>query len=102
MVRGRRVTLAFGLGLVHGFGFAGVLTDLGLTGSPLAMALTGFNLGVEAGQLVFVALCLPLAYQVRESWFYRRVIVQLGSLVVAVVAVVWLAERSMNLSQRIL
>jgi hypothetical protein len=101
-VRGRRVALAFGLGLVHGFGFAGVLTELGLTGGPLAMALVGFNLGVEAGQLVFVALCLPLAYRMRESWFYRRIIVQLGSLTVAVVAVMWLAERSMKLSQRIL
>lgn len=94
MVRDRRWLLAFALGLIHGFGFAGVLVDLGLPVGALALALAGFNLGVESGQLVIVLLFLPLAYALRGSWFYRRACLQFGSLAVASLALVWLLERS--------
>lgn len=97
MVRGRRWLLAFVLGLIHGFGFAGVLVDLGLPADTLALALAGFNLGVESGQLVIVLLFLPLAYALRGSWFYRRACLQFGSLAVASLALVWLLERSLVL-----
>ena len=50
--------LAFGFGLLHGFGFAGGLADLRVPPSDLPLALLGFNLGVELGQLAFVAVCL--------------------------------------------
>jgi hypothetical protein len=52
---GRVWPVAFAFGLVHGLGFAGALTDLGLPRETLLPALVGFNLGVEAGQLVIVA-----------------------------------------------
>ena len=95
---GRRWVIAFILGLIHGFGFAGVLADLGLPAGALAVALFGFNLGVEIGQLAIVALFLPVAFVLRDSWFYRRVVVTGGSLAVAAIATFWLLERSLGLS----
>ncbi len=51
-----RALVAFGFGLVHGFGFAGVLAEMALPRARLAPALIGFNVGVELGQLAIVAL----------------------------------------------
>lgn len=85
--------IAFGFGLVHGFGFASVLTDLGLPRGAMARALVGFNLGVEAGQLAVVALLLPVAYGMRGSEFYRRWVLNGGSLAAAVLAGVWVWQR---------
>ncbi len=97
LVRGRRWVIAFALGLIHGFGFASVLADLGLPGEALALALVGFNLGVETGQLAIVAVFLPLAFVLRETWFYRRAALGLGSLAVAALALAWLLERSLDI-----
>jgi len=93
---GRRWLVAFCFGLIHGFGFASVLADLGLPQSALALALVGFNLGVECGQLAIVAVFLPLAFALRRHWVYQRLIFVGGSLVIAVIAGIWLAERVAN------
>jgi hypothetical protein len=85
-------------GLVHGLGFANVLTDLALPKPALAVSLVSFNLGVEAGQLAIVAAFLPLAYLARPSWLYPRLVLGAGSLGIAAVASVWLIERSLNVS----
>ncbi|MBW2272464.1 MAG: HupE/UreJ family protein [Deltaproteobacteria bacterium] len=69
-----RTSLAFAFGLVHGFGFAGVLAEMSLPTSRLAPALFGFNLGVEVGQLAVVALAWPLlqlARRLSEGRWYR-------------------------------
>jgi HupE / UreJ protein len=97
VVNRRRAAVAFVLGLVHGLGFANVLVDLGLPRDALAIALFGFNLGVETGQLAIVTVFLPVAFALRGGWFYRRVALQTGSAAVALVAAVWLIERSLNL-----
>ena len=93
LVHGRRWLVAFGFGLVHGFGFASVLADLGLPRGALALALFGFNLGVEVGQLAIVAVFLPLAFALRRTAFYRHTVFIGGSLAIAVLAAGWLAER---------
>jgi hypothetical protein len=93
----RRWMLTFAFGLIHGFGFATVLADLGLPSDALALALLGFNLGVELGQLAIVAAFLPLAYALRKGVFYRRVVLGGGSLAIAAVAALWLAERAFDL-----
>jgi hypothetical protein len=62
-----RWILTFGFGLVHGFGFASVLRELGLPSAGLARSLLSFNLGVEAGQIVIVALLWPALW-----WLTRR------------------------------
>jgi len=97
LVGGRRWVVAFAFGLIHGFGFASVLAELGLPRNALVLALVGFNLGVEAGQLAIVAAFLPLAYSIRAGWFYRRVVLFGGSLAIVAVAMLWLLERMLNL-----
>jgi hypothetical protein len=88
-----RWKITFVFGLVHGFGFASVLKDLGLAQSTIAAPLLGFNLGVEIGQLMIVAAFLPLAWALRATAFYRTWVFRGGSLVIAVLASVWLVER---------
>ena len=58
--------VAFAFGLLHGFGFAGALAEVGLPQGEIPMALFLFNLGVEAGQVAFVACVLPLLYLARR------------------------------------
>ncbi|HEX5686806.1 MAG TPA: HupE/UreJ family protein [Ideonella sp.] len=95
---GVRWQLAFVFGLVHGFGFAGALKELGLDQAALARTLVGFNLGVELGQLGIVAIALPLAWWVRDTRFYRRVVLGGGSVAIAAVAALWFAERAFDLA----
>ncbi len=97
MVRDRAWSVAFLFGLIHGFGFAGVLGDLGLTGGSLARALVGFNLGVEVGQLAIVSVFLPLSYALRTTWGYRWLGLRLGSAAIVALAAVWLTERAFDL-----
>ena len=94
VVRDRRWVVAFTFGLVHGMGFAAVLTDLGLTGWNLALALVGFNLGVEVGQLAIVLGCVPLAYGLRTTRFYRQAFMPGGAIAIGLVAAYWLASRA--------
>jgi hypothetical protein len=98
VVFGRRWVLAFAFGLIHGFGFASVLADLGLPHQSLLLALVAFNVGVEVGQLAIVALFLPLAYAVRDTRFYGRAVFVGGSLLVAAIAATWFAERAFDLA----
>jgi len=97
LVRRRRWIVAFCFGLIHGFGFANVLSDLGLPRPELALALVGFNLGVELGQLAIVALFLPLAYVLRSTLFYRRLLLAGGSAMIALIGALWLIERAFDL-----
>jgi hydrogenase/urease accessory protein HupE len=86
--------IAFGFGLLHGFGFAGALTEMGLDASSLPPALLGFNLGVELGQLVFVALILGAVVLVtRRRDRPRAVVERLVAYGVGTVAVAWTLER---------
>ena len=94
LVTRRLWTVAFGFGLVHGFGFASVLADLGLPREALALALVGFNLGVEVGQIAIVLVFLPLAFALRRTLFYRRWVMVGGSLVIAALAATWFVERA--------
>ena len=92
----RRWLVAFLFGLIHGFGFASVLSDLGLPMGSLALSLVSFNLGVEVGQLAIVAIFLPLAYGLRNSWTYQRLVLVSGSLGIAALALAWLIERALD------
>ena len=93
---GRGWVVAFCFGLIHGFGFASVLIDLGLNRGSLTLTLAGFNIGVEAGQLAIVAAFLPAAYALRRSWFYRRFTFLAGSTCVALIAATWVFERLLD------
>jgi hydrogenase/urease accessory protein HupE len=79
-------------GLVHGLGFASALLELDLTRATLVRALVGFNLGVELGQLAFVAVVMPpLVWASRPGRLPR--LPQILSVLVALVGAVWLVER---------
>jgi hypothetical protein len=98
VVQDRLWAVAFGFGLLHGLGFANVLTELGLPSGALAVALVSFNLGVETGQLVIVSVFLPVAYLCRHWWLYPRFVLGAGSCGIVAVASVWLIERSLNIN----
>jgi hydrogenase/urease accessory protein HupE len=88
----QRWLVSFVFGLVHGFGFASAIEPLALPPARLALALLGFNLGVEAGQALVVALLLPLLVWMRgKSWEPR--VVRAASAGVAAVGLAWLVQR---------
>lgn len=92
-----RWQMAFIFGLLHGFGFAAVLTDLGLSPGALTFSLAAFNLGVEAGQLAIVCGLLPLVLWARHTSFYSRQLITTGSWSIAIIAGLWLTQRVFNL-----
>jgi hypothetical protein len=89
--------VAFGFGLIHGFGFASVLAELGLPANALVLSLLGFNLGVEVGQVAIVAGFLPVAFLLRNTRFYLRGVFVLGSWLTMLVALTWFIERAFDL-----
>lgn len=93
LVTQRLWAVAFGFGLIHGFGFASVLGELGLPSGAKLLSLLAFNLGVETGQLCIVALAMPLAYAARRTRLYRPFVLQAGSLCIAAVAALWFYQR---------
>jgi hypothetical protein len=95
-VERRRWVMAFVFGLVHGFGFASVLADLGLPQNALVLALVGFNLGVEVGQAAIVVAFVPFAFWLRRTRFYRQAVLTGGSLLIALVAAYWFAQRAFD------
>lgn len=86
-------SIAFCFGLIHGFGFANVLLDLGLNHVALSISLLGFNVGVELGQLAIVAVFLPIAFLLKSTAFYKWGVFRMGSIAVSLIAVVWMYER---------
>jgi hypothetical protein len=90
---GSRYGVVFGFGLVHGLGFAGALGDMGLPGDALLAALAGFNVGVELGQLAFVAVLWMLLGLFRHHDWYRQRVVLPASTAISVLALFWTAQR---------
>jgi hydrogenase/urease accessory protein HupE len=93
--RGRWL-LTFAFGLIHGFGFASVLRDLGVGSGAqgIAMPLFSFNLGVEIGQVIIAAAVLPLLWQLRKRDAFVRRGVPVLSALVALAGLVWLLQRT--------
>jgi hypothetical protein len=94
----RRVVVAFFFGLIHGFGFAGVLAELNLPRADFAWALLQFNLGLEAGQLVIVAIATSVLFGLRRWRGYPKVVIGAGSALAIAIGVAWLIERIGNVS----
>ena len=100
--RGKMWFIIFAFGLFHGFGFAHVLAQLGVTRQHTFLSLFGFNLGVEIGQLAIIAVIFPLLYLIRKQWFYSRYILQGGGGILVVVSLYWLIERAFDVNLQIL
>jgi hydrogenase/urease accessory protein HupE len=90
-----RWKLTFGFGLIHGFGFAGALRELGIGSSGLAVALPlgSFNLGVEAGQIAVALVTLPLLWALRAQPALNTRLTSAGSVLVVLAGGYWLIER---------
>ena len=89
-----RLALVFLFGLLHGLGFAGVLSDFGMPKDDFAVALISFNVGVELGQLAVILM----AFVLLRSWFkdklkYRKFVIVPGSVFISVIGAYWFFER---------
>lgn len=92
-----RPVVVFVFGLLHGMGFAGVLTEIGLPRSEFVPALLSFNVGVEGGQLTviltaFLVFGLPFR---KEPWYRQRIVVP-GSLAIAAIGLYWSVQRVLS------
>jgi HupE / UreJ protein len=91
--------VAFGFGLIHGFGFASVLADLALPQHTLVLALLGFNLGVEIGQLAVVGLFLSLCWALRRlDVVWPRWAAPLPAWAIGAIAALWFVERAFGVA----
>src|SRR5262249_22694543 len=89
----KRWRITFPFGLVHGFGFAGALTEVGLPRAELPAALVMFNVGVELAQAAALVVAVPLVLRLRRlDWFARRAVPAI-SLGIVVVGVAWFVGR---------
>ncbi|MEM6254390.1 MAG: HupE/UreJ family protein [Cyanobacteria bacterium P01_D01_bin.156] len=100
--RGRSWLLVFLFGLFHGFGFADVLDQLGVTSRHAALSLFGFNLGVEIGQLAIIAVIFPLLYVLRTQRFYASFVMKAGALLLGMISLYWFIERAFDVNIRVL
>lgn len=91
-----RWMLTFVFGLVHGFGFANVLRELGLPTRGLIASLLSFNVGVEIGQIAIVALIFPLILWLNRQTFHRQVVWGVSSLIF-LFGIGWCIERIFEL-----
>lgn len=89
-----RWLLTFVFGLIHGFGFASVLRELGVTAhGGVAMPLFSFNLGVELGQIVVAAIALPIIWQLRKQELMLHRAIPACSVLVALMGAFWFVQR---------
>ena len=93
-VKVRRVVVVFLFGLLHGMGFAGVLSQLGLPESDFATALVFFNVGVEAGQLFVIAVTFSCVFWLlKNQQLYRQWVVIPVSALISLIGIFWTYER---------
>jgi hypothetical protein len=88
--------VAFAFGLLHGLGFAGALAEVGLPHNAIPLALLFFNVGVELGQLAFIAVVLGITAMLRRLWHgisAPRWAIPLQAYLIGGVASFWLIER---------
>ncbi len=84
--------IAFGFGLFHGFGFASVLGEKGLSGDYMVLSLLGFNVGVELGQVLIICMVFPFLFLLRKQKIYPPII-KYGSMVLIFISLYWFIER---------
>ena len=93
-----RLLVVFAFGLLHGLGFASVLADVGGGTGAFVTRLIAFNVGVELGQLLVVALCFAaVGWWFRDAPWYRRVVAVPGSLAIGAIGLLWFVQRAFGL-----
>jgi hypothetical protein len=94
--RGQIWLVVFGFGLFHGFGFAGALEEMGVLREHIGLSLFAFNLGVEIGQVVIVALLFPLLFALRRLPMYRQLALPVAAAAMILVSMGWVVERAFD------
>ena len=89
-----RPLIIFGFGLLHGLGFAGVLTQFELSPAGFVTGLIALNVGVELGQLAVIAVCFAFVGWAMKKPDYRLYIVRPASLIISLIAGYWSIERA--------
>ncbi len=95
IARGREVFIAGGFGLVHGLAFAATLTDFGFDPWTMASSVLGFNLGIEAVQLLVILAAMPWLVLLARSRVYGPFRVA-GAVLTGIAAAAWFAERALG------
>ncbi|MEM6644201.1 MAG: HupE/UreJ family protein [Bacteroidota bacterium] len=93
--KGQEWILSFGFGLFHGFGFASVLSEIGMVGEYLGYSLFGFNIGVELGQLAIILVIFPILFLLRKLTLYQK-FYYLGSIMLIFISLYWFTERAFD------
>lgn len=93
----QRWMIAFVFGLMHGFGFANVLRELGLPAKGLAASLFSFNLGVEMGQIAIVAILFPVIFFLTQTRWRKQFVYGFSS-IIFILGMVWFIERAFHLN----
>lgn len=90
-----RVIVVFIFGLIHGMGFASVLTDLGLPKNQFFTSLITFNVGVELGQItvILIAWALVGKWFSQKAWYRKRIVIPVSALI-AIIGLYWTIERT--------
>lgn len=100
--RGRAWLIVFLFGLFHGFGFANVLSGLGITNRYTFLSLFGFNLGLVVGQLLIIAVVVPIIYWLSSWQIYPRVVLKASALLLGAISIYWFIERAFAINIRFL
>jgi hypothetical protein len=91
-----RIAVIFLFGLIHGMGFAGVLSELGLPADAQWTALVSFNIGVEIGQITVVAMALAAVWLMRNQQWYRQWVSIPASITIGCIGLLWFYERTFD------
>jgi len=87
-----KIAMVFFFGLFHGLGFAGLLKEIQIPGERFVSSLFAFNVGIEIGQLLVLALVLPPIFYYRERPWYPKAVKIIASIICAI-AIVWFVQR---------
>ena len=90
-----RPVIVFCFGLLHGLGFAGVLSEIGLPADQFVTGLISFNVGVELGQLSVIAVCFLLVgfWFSKKPWYHKFIVIP-ASITIGIIAGWWFIERT--------
>ena len=88
-----RPIVIFAFGLLHGLGFAGVISEIGLSQTNFILTLISFNVGVEFGQLFVILVCFGIAYWIKEKMWYKKYFTNPLSMLIAIIGLYWFFER---------
>lgn len=88
-----RPLVVFSFGLLHGLGFAAVLSEYGLPKDDLVASLVAFNIGIELGQLSLIFLAFMITFFIHKKTWYRQLVQIPASIIIGLVGCYWFVER---------